>query len=54
MNLLGKIMFNIGMSLLTEPMLRKLLANGLEEIIKRTENTIDNSLIGPVIEELRK
>ena len=54
MNLIGKILFNIGVSLLTEAMLKKVLANTLQEIVTRTDTTIDNSLLQPVIDELRK
>jgi hypothetical protein len=53
MNTVLQILMKIGLSLLTEKVLRELLAIGLEKIVTSTANTIDNDVAKPVINALR-
>lgn len=50
---LGQILVKIGMSLLTEAVIRQLLAAGLEQVVTHTDTQIDNEMLTPVIKALR-
>ncbi len=53
MQVLVQILMKIGLSLLTEKVLRELLAIGLEKIVASPNNNIDNDIAKPVIEALK-
>ena len=46
---MAQIIIKIIASLVTEKLFRELLANGLEVIIKHTDNDIDNQMVGPIV-----
>jgi hypothetical protein len=54
MNLVLQILVKIALSLATESLAKALIANGLEQIKNHTSNSIDDSLLNPVIEALRQ
>ena len=54
MQVVLSIMIKILMSLVTEEVLKALLASGLDQIVKSTNNTIDDEIARPVIDALRK
>ena len=49
-----KILSSIALSLLTEKIFKQLIATALEVIAAKTETQIDDKILGPIIEELRK
>lgn len=51
---LSKIGMSILMSLITEAVAKKVIAGVLEVWIKSSKTTLDDKLLGPVIEELKK
>lgn len=50
---MANIFIKIALSLMTESLIKALLANGLEVIKNKTETDIDNALLDPVIKALR-
>lgn len=49
--LLGKVLVNLGASLLTEKLLKKLVIFALENVVKRTKTDIDDKLLQMAKEE---
>ena len=49
-----KILAGIGMSLVTERVIKTLCAELLSYLVKSTKNDLDDKLAAPIIAELRK
>ena len=54
MQVVLSVLIKILASLVTEEVLKALLASGLDQIVKSTKNDIDNEIAKPVIDALRK
>ena len=49
-----KILTSIAFSLVTEKIVKTVIATGLEVLVNSTKNDIDDKFAKPIIEELRK
>lgn len=54
LNLVGKVLFKIAISLVTEEVFKHLIANALEQVSIYTTTKIDDSMLSPIIKALRK